>query len=228
MAVEYNPSIVTNGLILCLDAANYKSYPGSGTAWKELVSQANATLTSGPTYSAANGGVITYDGTDDSTTLPLAPFPKTVTTQVTVSIWQKNSNISSTSSFFAKDSSGVRTLNAHIPWSDNTVYWDAGGIGAYDRISKATTLAERTGWHNWTFTKNASVSVLKIYLDGVEWHSGSGFFYNIGAATAAYLGSAESAFYYSGDIAHFSIYSRELSAGEILQNFNALKGRFGL
>jgi len=229
MAVGYNPSIVTNGLVLCLDAANQRSYPGSGTAWSELVTSQNATLTSGPTYSTENGGVINYDGTDDTTTLPLANLSK-IFPQITVSIWQNNSSISSRSSFWANESGGGRTFQAHIPWSDNNVYWDAGGAGAFDRINKVTIEGERTGWHNWTFTKNINTLTMRIYLDGIQWHSGSGGggFYQITPSTAAFLGSGSGTFFYSGKISHFSIYDRELSAGEILQNFNALKGRFGL
>lgn len=57
---------ITNGLILNLDAANYKSYPGSNTTWTDLSGyRNNGTLTNGPTFSTLNGGGITFDGVDD-------------------------------------------------------------------------------------------------------------------------------------------------------------------
>ncbi len=60
------PNIITNGLILELDAANRKSYPGSGTTWTDLSGNGNTgTLTNGPTFSSANGGSIVFDGVDD-------------------------------------------------------------------------------------------------------------------------------------------------------------------
>ena len=66
MATDYNPSIVTDGLVLCVDAANTKSYPGSGTTWTDISSKGNnGTLTNGPTFSSGNGGAIVFDGTND-------------------------------------------------------------------------------------------------------------------------------------------------------------------
>ena len=66
MAVGYNPKIITDGLVLCLDAGNTKSYPGSGTSWSDLSGQGNTgTLVNGPTYSSADGGSIVFDGSND-------------------------------------------------------------------------------------------------------------------------------------------------------------------
>jgi uncharacterized delta-60 repeat protein len=70
MGISYNPRIVTDGLVLALDAANPKSYPGSGTTWTDLSGNGNTgTLTNGPTYSSANGGSIAFDGVDDYSAL---------------------------------------------------------------------------------------------------------------------------------------------------------------
>ena len=66
MATKYSPKIITNGLVLSLDAANNKSYPRSGTTWSDLSGNSNTgTLTNGPTFSSANGGSIVFDGVDD-------------------------------------------------------------------------------------------------------------------------------------------------------------------
>ena len=66
MGSHYNPRVVTNGLVLHLDAANIRSYPGSGTAWTDLSGQGNnGTLTNGPTFDANNAGSIVFDGTND-------------------------------------------------------------------------------------------------------------------------------------------------------------------
>jgi len=62
LAIFYNPAIVRDGLVLCLDAANRKSYPGSGTTWTDLSGRGNTgTLTNGPTYSSSNGGSLGFD-----------------------------------------------------------------------------------------------------------------------------------------------------------------------
>ena len=66
MGLAHSPSLVMNGLVLALDAANPKSYPGSGTTWTDLSGRGNTgTLTNGPTYSSANGGSLVFDGTND-------------------------------------------------------------------------------------------------------------------------------------------------------------------
>ena len=66
MSVRYNTSIVTDGLVLCLDAGNRKSYVGTGVTWTDLSGRGNTgTLTNGPTYNSVNGGSIDLDGTND-------------------------------------------------------------------------------------------------------------------------------------------------------------------
>ena len=66
MAISRGPKIVTNGLVLALDAADKNSYVGSGTTWKDLSGNSfNGTLTNGPTFSNTNGGAIVFDGTND-------------------------------------------------------------------------------------------------------------------------------------------------------------------
>ena len=66
MSLNHSPKIVTDGLVLCLDAASRKSYPGSGTTWFDRSGNGNnGTLTNGPTFSSDNGGSIVFDGTND-------------------------------------------------------------------------------------------------------------------------------------------------------------------
>ena len=73
MAFIHSPKIITDGLVLALDAGNTKSYPGSGTVWTDLSGNNNTgTLTNGPTFNAANGGSIVFDGTNDYVTLPIS------------------------------------------------------------------------------------------------------------------------------------------------------------
>lgn len=228
MAVQYNPGIVTDGLVLCLDAANRKSYTTTGLTWINLITADAASQINGVTYTNSLGGIMTYDGVDDYTQLPLTSIPSG--SQITVSVWQNITTVGGKSSFWANEVSNNRTFQAHIPWSDNNVYWDAGNLGAnWNRINKVTTATERTGWHNWSFTKNATAGNLIIYLDGASWHSGSGLTYTMSVATNAQLGNgAGTSFPFAGTIGHFSIYNRQLNATEILQNFNALRGRFGI
>ena len=66
MAIKHSPRIVTDGLVLYLDAANTKSYPGSGTTWTDISGKSNnGTLTNGPTFDSGNKGTIVFDGSND-------------------------------------------------------------------------------------------------------------------------------------------------------------------
>jgi hypothetical protein len=66
MAFNYSPKIITDGLVLYLDAANTRSYPTNGTIWSDLSrNNNNGTLINGPTFNSANGGSIVFDGVDD-------------------------------------------------------------------------------------------------------------------------------------------------------------------
>lgn len=79
-----------NGLVLCLDAGNTKSYPGSGTTWTDLSGRGNTgTLTNGPTYSSANGGSIVFDGTNDYVS---TNYTQTSVTGYTIDVWFKSTD----------------------------------------------------------------------------------------------------------------------------------------
>ena len=65
MGIKYNPRVVTDGLVFCVDAASKRSYLGTGTTWTDLAGSNNGTLTNGPTFSSDNGGSIVFDGSDD-------------------------------------------------------------------------------------------------------------------------------------------------------------------
>jgi hypothetical protein len=71
MATNYSPKIVTDGLVLSLDAADKNSYIGSGTTWTDLSANGHVgTLTNGPTFDSNNGGAIDFDGDNDYVTVP--------------------------------------------------------------------------------------------------------------------------------------------------------------
>ena len=87
MAVAGGPNIVEDGLVLALDAANKKSYPGSGTVWSDLSGNSNdGTLTNGPTFSSNNSGIFSFDGANDIVVGP-ATVNSLSSTTMTISIW---------------------------------------------------------------------------------------------------------------------------------------------
>ena len=113
MAVGYNPKIVTDNLILALDAANIKSYPGSGTTWTDLSGKGNnGTLVNGPTFNSGNSGSIEFDGTNDSISLGPQINSDITETDITVSFWTYLDTTSGDKSF-AVIMSSVVTLVFH-------------------------------------------------------------------------------------------------------------------
>ena len=100
MSTSYSPKIVTDGLVLALDAANTKSYPGSGTVWSNLTldTTVNASLVNGAIYNSANNGTISFDGTNDYATIPdtLNKTEFTRTDNYTLVCW---ANVSSTQNY---------------------------------------------------------------------------------------------------------------------------------
>jgi hypothetical protein len=91
MASIGGPNIVTDGLVLALDAANTKSYPGSGTVWKDLSGNGNnGTLINGPTFDTGNLGSIEFDGVDDWTSF--GNILNTGTSDFTISAWVKSTS----------------------------------------------------------------------------------------------------------------------------------------
>ena len=228
MTYVNGPQTVTSGLTLYLDAGNARSYPGSGTNWNSLINNATGSLINGPAFSSVNGGYISFDGTNDYCTLPTNIIQSG--NELSFCVWNYGISVSRSIIWF-ENASAVRVLNVHLPWADGTIYFDAGGApgDSYDRISKSAG-TEYQGWNYWVFTKNATTGTMKIYRNGVEWHSGTGLTRTIGTPSGlGYIGFLPAgSLYHNGYIANMSIYNRELSVKEILQNFNALRGRFGI
>ncbi|MDC0204441.1 peptide-N-glycosidase F-related protein [Flavobacteriales bacterium] len=115
----------------------------------------------------------------------------------------------------AYDTNNYRTLNIHFPWSNGRMYWDCGnsGTSSYDRIDKAASLNEYTDeWSHWAFTKNATTGDLKIYRNGILWHSGTGHTKTIDIATLKLASNGNgNDYFWDGHIKELRIFDKELS-----------------
>ena len=234
MSTVQNGQIVTNGLVLALDAANPRSYTSGSLVWNDLTSNAQtSSLVNGPSFNSTNGGNIVFDGTNDYATLNPNLIP--TGNQITVGVWNYGlvAKASSVMSCFKDTTSTGRTVNIHIPWSDSIVYWDCGygpGFSGYDRISTSTLASSewQNSWHYWAFTKNATTGIMRIYLDGILKTEGTGKTQAILTSNFSNLAVWQLSDYHQGYISNFHIYNRSLSPAEVLQNYNATKTRFGL
>jgi len=219
MGFYRGPNIVTDGLVFAVDAGSTRSYPGSGTTWKNLGSSgSDVTLTNGPTFNAANGGYFEFDGTDDRAYSTDNSFD--ITGNVTINSWIRNNGTGSTLGNYMSNSqnSGYRMRRNGASGSQLWLYASGNAVSGgaiYDDI-----------WY--MVTGVFSSTGLRAYINGVlvasnttTYSSSFGGDFFIGS----YSGSTE---IFGGDIASAQIYSSALTASEILQNYNAQKSRFGL
>jgi hypothetical protein len=233
MGINYNPQIVTNGLVLALDAANSKSYPGSGTTWTDLSGNGNnGTLTNGPTYSSANGGSIAFDGVNDYTNLGNASSI-TKASQITINCWVRPISLPVG---FNKGAVMVRGDTSYILYwyettgSNNRLWFHLPGIDSPFTSSASYLTSNFTTniWYNISATYDGSSS--NLYVNAVLVNTATGKSGLINGSNNIYLGYAKDVDGYplNGNISQVSIYNRALSAAEIQQNFNALRGRFSV
>lgn len=228
--ISYYGGIVKDGLILDLDAAKKDSYPGSGTVWGDIAgSSVVGTLINGPTFSSGNGGSIVFDGVDDYCTLGTKNL---IQNDFTISIWFKlNSSGNKEHFIFSNNYSTTPALliTANVVGTarELTAYYVSGNVTSYT-ISSTTDIPASI--NNITLVRNGSTNI--PYLNGIEQTSRiftnstvlSSGLYELGYATIRNKTTA----YLQGNIYQTSIYNRALTSQEVLQNYNALKGRYGL
>ncbi len=225
MALSHSPSIVTDGLILCLDAANPKSYPGSGTIWTDLSGQDNSgTLVDGVGYSSVNLGALTFDGLDDHVDISGALSGLNLS---------NNQNISYDFFIFPEEQQGyilwaatgtaaVRANQQYsILWtSDNKLSASGGTTGA----NVTDTIPTNTWYHVvMTLSRENNLS-LYINLEKVlDFSPGS-----INSADQIRVGNRNGGVQYKGLVSSIKGYNKILSPQEIYQNFNATGSRYNI
>ena len=224
------PTIVTNGLVLNLDAANTKSYVSGSTNWFSLGNPSlSGSLVNGPTFDRNNGGGIMFDGVNDYCTLGTKNL---IQNDFTISIWFKLNSSGDKEHFIFSNNyhtTPALLITADVEGSarELTAYYASGSILSYT-ISATTNIPASI--NNITLVRNGSTNI--PYLNGIEQTSriftnstvlGSSL-YELGYATIRNKTTA----YLQGNIYQTSIYNRALSQQEITQNYNALKSRFGL
>jgi hypothetical protein len=232
MALAHSPKIVTNGLVLCLDAANQKSYPGTGTTWTDLSGNGNnGTLVNGVGYNSSNLGSLSFDGVNDyvnlssalnlstNTGFTMCLFLQQNTTQ-TNSAWNYFYSLNSpqieigafgtsSTSFNFKDNS----INSTVTSSNLVISWSyiAFGTNPTTRIPFIYTYNSSGSFFATSATafSNTTIGFERLFITGTS-------------------GGPGGTQYYGAKCAVISAYNRALAAAEISQNFNALRGRYGI
>ena len=217
MSVAYNSSIVTDGLVLLLDASNTKSYSGSGTLWSDLSSSGcNATFNVAPTYDTGNGKSLILNGTQSCTlTNPIAT-QHTSDQQWTVAAWV---NIDSTATqYLINLNSGVC-----LDWYNAGCLLYLNG-GANDYYMYGTNITN-TGWCYMVYRFKNITGYRTIYKNGVNISTSgpNNTSTPVGSPGILTIGSN-----LHGKLSRIEVYSRVISDLEVLQNLRSLRGRYGV
>lgn len=242
MGLKRGPKIVTDGLILYLDAAITTSYPRSGTTWFDLSgNNNNFTLTNGPTFSSTNSGNIIFDGTNDYLITTLNQTPSlNITSQITLETWIKSTALSNAlhgDGLFSKGNSsdgnsGVYELLLVPSGSINLPYFRM-RIGSSTPVYNPSniTMSVNSIYH---VVATYNGSIMRMFVNGVESGSGNSVSGSIESNTqrlaigVRHIQIDYGVSFFPGHIYISKVYNRALSASEILQNFNAIKPRFNL
>ena len=227
MGFSRGPNIVTDGLVLALDAGSKKSYPSSGNAWYDLSGGSSGTLTNGAVFDSTKGGSISLDGSNDYVSID-DPRLEFGTGSFSVEAFAYlDSSVGNVYSGLFSSSTVSSDIGIHLTqrtaWIGNGSTIHSLGNNAIDNFSKDT-------WFHTTFTRSLDGLTITLYVDGTQRFSPAtiGSPVNINT-TLGHIGQRytdNSNYGSKGYIPFLRIYNRELSQSEIQQNYNATKSRF--
>lgn len=231
MSVFAGPEIITDGLVLSLDAANSRSYPGTGTTWTNLSGTGNnGTIVNGPTYSSTtNNGIFTFNGSNQY--INVGATTSGLTTSITYSIWFRTSSLASTQTLWWDDD-GQAGGDSWVSIETSGKIRTNRNSDGYGVLDSTLTISTNT-WYNYCLVADG-VSGKKIYINGVlDTSNGTAISTrasrsHIAIAVRMAFPPSPSGDYFNGSISVFSVHNRALSAAEISQNFNALRSRYAI
>jgi hypothetical protein len=220
MAVAYNPSIVTDGLVFQVDAANIKSYSGSGTNVTNICnSNYTGVLNNGVGFSSNNNGVFTFDGSNDYISFVPNDIFNIGTGDFTLLAWHKTSYKSNYSTIMSLDDGNGTGYLLYTSINSGVMRNWVAGVPKNGNIDICTGV-----WNLIGLTRTSGLCTQ--YVNGVvdTTFTASGVLQISGRTLS--IGQNTNSYYYNGNISTVQIYNRALSQQEILQNYNATKGRY--
>jgi hypothetical protein len=232
MAVQYsNAKIVTNGLVLALDAADRNSYVSGSTTWNDLSGNGNGGVILGPTYNSSNGGALFFPNASNAYVSGSSPNLPSGNSAFTKSVWVQ---------------SGYKGTNVNHP---NIISWGNNSTNNKNGLSLQTDASNNAQILHWFYANDYTCSINDITNTWanitVTYNPPTLVFYvnavsqstqtvtgtpNVSGSINLEIGkyTTNSNYNFSGSIANVQIYNRALSAQEVQQNYNAQKSRFNL
>jgi hypothetical protein len=237
MALSHSPQMVRSGLIVYLDSLNPKSYPGTGTTWYDLSGNNNHGTLTGFTGASAgstsgfdtNTKYMMFDrhsGSADGVVNNRVIINNSesldgcvVTTGMTVSFWLKVTTY---------------TCTAMTKWSDSweifycsDLHWRTNGTGGSTTNSGLAVSTNLNKFHLITATHSGTER--KFYINGDLYYTNSNTVTSQNLTNPVSIGAYDNGNYATiGAIPTYLLYNRVLSAAEVKQNFEALRGRYGI
>ena len=234
MALGHGPRVVTDGLVLALDAGDTNSYPGSETTWSDLSGNGNDFILSGPDYVSTNPSHFSFLNNEVDQIYNSSFSFGGLTTTLTASCWVRFDNV---------DVDGGVISYAETGQSANQYLMFYGGSNTptkrlhlwFDNTQKFFNYTLTSSvWYNIVNVVSSTNNILYINAQQIESQTktgtqieGSGYMI-FGQEQDSVGGGFQTSQDLIGDIAQVSIYNRALTASEIEQNFNAIRGRFGI
>ena len=231
-------NIITDGLVFHIDAGNPRSYPGSGATVVDLINDITTTASSSPTFNS--NGYWEFDTPNDDFIFSTNPLYENNITSFTLSTWI---NVT-----LSDHNGGVGIMVATAPsanpagggfwigYDDRStthsplegISWNCKTASGYQRGKSNNNVISNNTWHNVTLVLDNQAT---LYIDGVSstnrTQDNSGNYSTVNNELS--IGSIDDSNYdYIGSLSNVSLYNRVLSPSEVLQNYNATKGRFGL
>jgi len=231
--IDY-PAIVTNGLVLNLDAGFTPSYSQSGITWYDVsLGGNNGTLTNGPTFSSSNGGNILFDGVDDYAQIT-SPFGNVdwSSRAWSFSAWMKLNSLGDRCLVNLNSANSTDYIVTNVFYSNGGSYWyfikNSASTQTNFTTPGGTFTTNEIFYFTMTYNGNGlSTSNINFYKNGAQVTTNSGGSAGLGNMSGLQIGGGNN-YPMNGNVYNFLMYNRAISSSEVLQNYNAQKSRFGL
>jgi hypothetical protein len=240
MGIAYNSSIATDGLVFHLDAANVRSYVGSGNTSYSLNNNITLGLNNGVGFTSTGRGMFVLDGTNDtltSTNLNIPYASNTLYTLEAVCRFNTNPNAYQTVFLYgnSNQNEGLIISKSRSGYANGYVYGGvvSGGVGIFSGTTFTGDQIVSLGLAHYvvTVTKPGSNYVVNMYVNGQLNSTTTSAYTTYTFNTPNFLGLSSGGSFnepVNGNIAMVRVYNRALSALEVKQNYNALRDRYGI